>query len=40
MSFLRRDIGLISAGAILGASLIFGQMVFADNQNSRPDIPL
>ena len=40
MSFLRRDIGLISAGAILGASLIFGQMVFADNQNNRPDIPL
>ena len=40
MSFLRRDIGLISAGAILGASLIFGQMVFADNQSNRPDIPL
>ena len=40
MSFLRRDIGLISAGAVLGASLIFGQMVFADNQSNRPDIPL
>jgi len=42
MSFLRRDIGLITAGAILGASLIFGQMVFADNpsSNDRPDIPL
>jgi carboxyl-terminal processing protease len=40
MSFLRRDIGLISAGAVLGASLIFGQMVFADNQSDRPDIPL
>ena len=40
MSFLRRDIGLIGAGTILGASLIFGQMVFADNANTRPDIPL
>jgi len=42
MSFLRRDIGLIAAGAILGASLIFGQMVFADNPSNdeRPDIPL
>ncbi len=42
MSFLRRDIGLITAGAILGSSLIFGQMVFADNptSNERPDIPL
>lgn len=40
MSFLRRDIGLISAGVIIGASLIFGQMVFADNQPNRPDIPL
>lgn len=42
MSLLRRDVGLISAGAILGASLIFGQMVMADNQErqNRPDIPL
>ncbi len=40
MSFLRRDIGLIGAGTILGASLIFGQMVFADNANDRPDVPL
>ncbi len=43
MSLLRRDVGLISAGAILGASLIFGQMVMADNperQANRPDIPL
>lgn len=42
MSFLRRDVGLISAGAILGASLIFGQMVFADNPpaHTRADIPL
>ncbi|MBE9532908.1 MAG: PDZ domain-containing protein, partial [Proteobacteria bacterium] len=39
MSFLNRDLGLISAGAALGASLIFGQMVFADKP-SKPDLPL
>ena len=42
MSFLRRDIGLISAGVILGSTLIFGQMVFAEKPpaSSKPDIPL
>lgn len=40
MSFFKRDLGLISAGAILGASLLFGQMVFADNTNNEPDLPL
>ena len=42
MSFLRRDISLISAGAILGSTLIFGQMVFAEKPpaNAKPDIPL
>ena len=42
MSFLRRDIGLISAGVILGSTLIFGQMVFAEKPpaTARPDIPL
>ena len=42
MSFLRRDIGLISAGAILGSTLIFGQMVFAEKPpaSAKPDIPL
>jgi carboxyl-terminal processing protease len=40
MSFLRRDIGLIFAGATLGASLIFGQMVFADRVDPKPDLPL
>jgi carboxyl-terminal processing protease len=40
MSFLRRDIGLIGAGVVLGASLLFGQMVFADNSNNAPDLPL
>ena len=39
MSFLRRDIGLISVGALLGVSLVFGQMVFAD-RDVKPDIPL
>ena len=42
MNFLRRDIGLLSAGAILGSTLIFGQVVFAENPPaiSKPDIPL
>lgn len=40
MSFLRRDIGLIGAGVVLGASLLFGQMVFADNSNNATDLPL
>ena len=42
MSYLRRDIGLLSAGAILGSTLIFGQVVFAENPPaiSKPDIPL
>jgi len=40
MSFFRRDFGLIVAGATLGATLVFGQMVFADKPNAKPDIPL
>jgi carboxyl-terminal processing protease len=42
MSFLKRDIGLISAGAILGSTLIFGQMVLAEKPpaSAKPDIPL
>lgn len=40
MSFLKRDYGLIAAGAAVGASLIFGQMVFADKPNTKPDLPL
>lgn len=39
MSFLRRDLGLILAGSVLGATLIFGQMVLADRPN-KSDIPL
>jgi len=40
MSFFKRDFGLIVAGATLGATLVFGQMVFADKPNAKPDIPL
>ncbi|OUR65662.1 peptidase S41 [Methylophaga sp. 42_25_T18] len=40
MSFFKRDFGLISTGVVLGATLVFGQMVFADKTESRPDIPL
>lgn len=40
MSFLKRDFGLIAAGAAIGASLIFGQMVFADKVDTKPDLPL
>jgi carboxyl-terminal processing protease len=39
MSVLRRDLGLIATGAVLGASLIFGQMVFADRVG-KTDLPL
>ena len=40
MSFFNRDFGLISAGAALGATLIFGQMVFADKPSNKSDLPL
>ncbi|MFT7414146.1 MAG: carboxyl-terminal processing protease [Methylophagaceae bacterium] len=40
MSFLKRDFGLIITGTVLGASLIFGQMVFADKADTKPDLPL
>ncbi len=40
MSFISRDTGLIAAGAIIGATLIFGQMVFAEKPPVRPDLPL
>tara|TARA_R110001583_G_scaffold183598_1_gene342284 strand:+ start:16977 stop:18302 length:1326 start_codon:yes stop_codon:yes gene_type:complete len=40
MSFLKRDFGLITAGAVVGATLIFGQMVFADKVDTKPDLPL
>ncbi len=39
MSLLKRDIGLILTGAVLGATLIFGQTVFA-NKPQKPDLPL
>jgi len=40
MSFFKRDFGLIITGAALGATLVFGQMVFADKPNTKPDLPL
>lgn len=40
MSLLKRDLGLIASGAILGATLIFGQMVFAEKPSTKPDLPL
>lgn len=40
MSFFKRDLGLIVAGATLGATMVFGQMVFADRPEVKPDLPL
>jgi len=40
MSFFKRDFGLIVAGATLGATLVFGQMVLADKPNAKPDLPI
>jgi carboxyl-terminal processing protease len=41
MSLLKRDFGLIAGGIVLGATLVFGQMVFADKEAaSKPDLPL
>lgn len=40
MSFINRSYGLIVAGAIIGASLIFGQMVFAERPVIKADLPL
>ncbi|MDF1588207.1 MAG: S41 family peptidase [Gammaproteobacteria bacterium] len=40
MSFFKRDLSLIIAGATLGATLVFGQMVFADKSDIKPDLPL
>lgn len=40
MSLFKRDFGLITSGVILGATLVFGQMVFADKEAAQPDLPL
>ncbi|WP_438969646.1 S41 family peptidase [Methylophaga sp.] len=40
MSLFKRDFGLITSGVILGATLVFGQMVFADKEATKPDLPL
>jgi carboxyl-terminal processing protease len=40
MSLLKRDVGLITSGVILGVTLVFGQMVFAEKEVVKPDLPL
>lgn len=40
MSLFKRDFGLITCGVILGATLVFGQMVFAEREAAKPDLPL
>jgi carboxyl-terminal processing protease len=40
MRLLKRDFGLITSGVILGITLVFGQMVFADKDGAKPDLPL
>jgi len=39
MSFKKRDLVLLTAGATLGITMAFGQMVFADKP-AQPDLPL
>lgn len=40
MSFAKRDVSLIIIGAVLGMTLIFGQMVSADRTPTKPDLPI
>ncbi|PHS71541.1 MAG: peptidase S41 [Methylophaga sp.] len=40
MKVFKRDLGLISTGVILGISLVFGQIVFADKTPAKADLPL
>lgn len=41
MRFLKRDAGLVTTGVILGITLVFGQMVFAERNNQpEPDLPI
>ena len=40
MKFVKRDVSLLTAGALLGMTLIFGQMVFADRTPVQPDLPI
>ncbi len=40
MKFVKRDMSLLTAGALLGMTLIFGQMVFADRTPAEPDLPI
>lgn len=41
MRFLKRDAGLVITGLVLGISLVFAQMVFAERSNEpEPDLPV
>lgn len=40
MRLFKRDFGLITSGVILGVTLVFGQMVFAEKDAIKPDLPL
>lgn len=40
MKFVKRDVSLMTVGALLGMTLIFGQMVFADRTPVEPDLPI
>lgn len=40
MKFVKRDVSLLTAGALLGMTLIFGQMVFAERNPAEPDLPI
>ena len=39
MRFLKRDFALVTAGVIIGITMIFGQMVLADKETvAKPDL--
>lgn len=41
MRFLKRDFALVTAGVIIGITMIFGQMVLADKETvAKPDLPI
>lgn len=40
MSFVKRDVSLVVIGAVLGMTLIFGQMVSAERTPAKPDLPI
>ncbi|AFJ03146.1 Carboxyl-terminal protease [Methylophaga frappieri] len=40
MKLMKRDLTLLTAGAVFGVSLLFGQMVFAERPPTQPDLPI